>query len=419
MAALVGKAVQMAHIDSTPEVDQELGVLPLPLEGVTVVSIEQAVAAPFATRQLADRGARVIKVERPDVGDFARAYDERVNGLASYFVWLNRSKESLTLDLKADVALDVLHGLLAGADVFIQNLAPGAAARLGLSAAALMSKYPRLIVCDMSGYGSSGPYVDKKAYDLLVQCETGLLSVTGTAEHPAKAGISVADIAGGMYAYSAILTALFHRERTGIAVAIEVSLFDALTEWMGHPMYFALHSGEPPPRSGSAHATIFPYGTFSTGGGRSVQLAIQNEREWINFCSTVLQRPEIADDCRFVTNALRSQHRDVLTDVIESVFNALSSGEVTDRLDSARIANARQNDISDLIAHPQLAERDRWREVQSPVGAIAALRPPAIMHGLGERFDPIPALGQHTDALLAALGYDEITIAELHKANIV
>jgi itaconate CoA-transferase len=393
--------------------------LPLPLAGVTVVAIEQAVAAPFATRQLADRGARVIKVERPGVGDFARGYDERVKGMASYFVWLNRSKESLSLDLKTSIAPDVLHGLLADADVFIQNLAPGAAARLGLGADELRERYPRLIVCDLSGYGSSGPYADKKAYDLLVQCETGVLSVTGTPEHPAKAGISVADIAGGMHAYSAILTALFHRERTGEGVAIEVSLFDALTEWMSHPMYYTMYSGRPPARTGSSHATVFPYGSFATGDGASVQFGIQNEREWARFCEQVLGRPEIATDERFVSNGARSQHRVALTQVIEAAFAARSAPDVIASLDAAQIANARQNEVVDLIEHPQLRERDRWREVDAPGGSIAALRPPAIMHGLGERFDPIPAVGQHTDAILATLGYDAATVAGWRRDHVI
>jgi len=396
-----------------------MGSLPLPLADITVVSIEQAVAAPFATRQLADRGARIIKIERPVDGDFARGYDERVKGMASYFAWLNRSKESLSLDLKADAATDIVHRLLATADVFIQNLAPGAAARLGFGAEELMPHYPNLIVCDVSGYGSSGPYVDKKAYDLLVQCETALLAVTGTEEHPAKAGISVADIAGGMYAHSAILTALFHRERTGVATAIEVSLFDALTEWMGHPMYFTMYSRQPPERTGSAHATVFPYGSFMAGDGNLVQFGIQNEREWVQFCGSVLDQPAVAVDARFMTNAARSDHRAELTALIEAAFAEYSAADVIARLDTAQIANARLNDIVGLIAHPQLSERDRWREVDSPNGPIAALRPPAIMHGLGERFDPIPAVGQHTDAILGSLGLDQAAIEQLRANGIV
>ncbi len=391
---------------------------PLALEGITVVSIEQAVAAPFATRQLADHGARVVKIERPRVGDFARHYDERVKGMASYFVWLNRSKESVSLDLKAAGAADVLQRLLADADVFVQNLAPGAARRLGLGADVLQSKFPSLIVCDLSGYGSSGPYVDKKAYDLLVQCEAGVLSVTGTPDCPVKTGISVADLAGGMYAYSAILVALFHRERSGRATAIEVSLFDALTEWMSHPIYSTMFTGEPPARSGASHANVAPYGPFECFDG-TVQLGVQNEREWARFCTEVLTRPALVSDRRFVTNSLRSQHRLELTAIIETVFATLTVDAVVARLDSARIANARQNDVAGLIAHPQLSTRDRWREVETPVGVVPALRPPSILRGLGERFDPVPAVGQHTDAVLRQLGYEAAEIATLRAEGTV
>lgn len=374
-----------------------------PLDGITVVSIEQAVAAPFATRQLADLGARVIKIERPDGGDFARHYDERVKGLASYFVWLNRSKQSLALDLKSDAAPRVLDTLLDRADVFVQNLAPGAAARLGLGADDLRSRHPRLIVCDLSGYGSSGPYVDKKAYDLLVQCETGVLSVTGTPDEMVKTGISVADLAGGMYAYSSILSALFHRERTGEALSIEVSLFDALTEWMSHPIYATMFTGEQPPRSGAAHANVAPYGPFRSADG-VVLLGIQNEREWVRFCTDVLVQPELATDERFITNPSRAEHRTQLTELIEQVFTGLSSEQVIERLDAAQIANARQNDVAGLIAHPQLTERNRWSEVDTPVGPVPALRPPAIMSGVDDRFEPVPDLGEHTEAILSELG---------------
>jgi itaconate CoA-transferase len=352
-----------------------------PLDGITVVSVEQAVAAPFATRQLADLGARVIKVERPDGGDFARQYDERVRGMASYFVWLNRSKESLALDLKSDHAAEVLAALLERADVFVQNLAPGAAGRLGLGAAELRQRHPQLIVCDLSGYGSSGPYVDKKAYDLLVQCETGVLSVTGTPDEMVKTGISVADLAGGMYAYSSILSALFHRQRTGEALAIEVSLFDALTEWMSHPIYSTLYTGEQPSRTGATHANVAPYGPFAAADGV----------------------------VRFATNPLRSEHRAELTELIEASFSGQSVAQVIGRLDGAQIANARQNDVAGLIAHPQLSERDRWTEVDTPVGPVAALRPPAILNGaaapIEDRFDPVPALGEHTEAILSELGF--------------
>ncbi len=390
----------------------------LPLAGITIVSIEQALAAPYATRQLADLGARVIKIERPGEGDFARGYDDRVNGLASYFAWANRSKESLTLDLKAPGAVSIVEALIAKADVFVQNLAPGASQRLGLSAEILRARQPGLIVCDVSGYGSSGPYVDKKAYDLLVQSEVGLMSVTGTHDEAVRAGISVADIASGMYAYAGILTALFNRERTGEGASIEVSLFDALAEWMGHPMYYALYSGLPPERSGSSHPSIVPYGSFKTLDGE-VQFGIQNEREWVRFCDFVLRRPQVSGDSRFATNAARVGNREVVTSLIDEVLGDLSTVDVIARLDGAQIANARRSQIADLIAHPQLAERDRWRDVDSPVGLIKALRPPAIIKGMAERFDPIPAVGEHTDAILAELGYDDAHIADLRDAGAV
>ncbi|MHB8463931.1 MAG: CaiB/BaiF CoA transferase family protein [Acidimicrobiales bacterium] len=390
----------------------------LPLSGITVVSIEQAVAAPYATRQLADLGARVIKVERPGGGDFARDYDETVRGLASYFVWLNRSKESLTLDLKHPEAGRILSALLDRADVFIQNLAPGATAKLGLAAADVRKTRPSLIACDVSGYGSSGPYRDKKAYDLLVQCETGVLSVTGTPESPAKVGISIADIAAGMYAYSAVLTALYVRERTGEGAACEVSLFDSLMEWMGHPIYYGMYTGRPPDRSGTSHASIAPYGSFRTGTG-TVQLGIQNEREWNRFCEIVLDAPGVATDARFETNTSRVVHRDELVATIEAALADLSAEQVIARLDAAQIANARLNEVSDVIDHPQLSARDRWTEVDSPVGPIRALRPPVYMSGVAERMDPIPTVGQHTDAILAELGYDAAAIARLRDGGAV
>ena len=378
----------------------------LPLDGITVVSIEQAVAAPFATRQLADLGARVIKVERPGTGDFARGYDETVNGLSSHFVWINRSKESLALDLKQPQALEALKKLIAQADVFVQNLAPGAAARLGLGADALRAHHPRLITCDVSGYGSTGPYRDKKAYDLLVQCEAGLVSITGTEDTPSKSGISVADIAAGMYAYSGILTALYERERTGEGTALEVAMLDALGEWMGYPMYFAAYGGTPPPRTGARHAAIGPYGPFATGDGTQVFLGVQNEREWAAFCERVIERPELADDSRFTTNAHRVAHERELQGAIEHAFAQMSADQVEARLDEMGIASARLRTMAEFTDHPQLAARDRWREFDSPVGPLRALMPAATVAGREPPMGPLPEVGEHTQAILRELGYD-------------
>jgi itaconate CoA-transferase len=385
----------------------------LALDGITVVSVEQAVAAPLATRQLADLGARVIKVERPGGGDFARDYDRTVKGLSAYFVWLNRSKESITLDLKRPAARAVLTRLLRRADVFVHNLGPGAAERAGLDAAALTATDPRLIACSISGYGSSGPYRDKKAYDLLVQCETGLVSVTGTPRTPAKVGISVADIAAGMYAYAGILAALYQRERTGRGSALEVSLFDALAEWMGHPVYQTAYGGSPPPRAGASHAAIAPYGPFMTGSGAEVNLGIQNEREWAGFCATVLERPELARDERFASNSQRVANRDQLQAIVEDAFGRIGLEQVVERLEAARIAYARMNGVQQLIDHPQLAARDRWREVGSAAGPIRALLPPVIVAGQQPRMDPVPAAGEHTEPILRWLGYDDDQVSSL------
>lgn len=385
----------------------------LPLAGITVVSLEQAVAAPFATRQLADLGARVIKIERPGVGDFARHYDETVRGMSSHFVWLNRSKESLTLDLKHPQAPTIMFGLLAEADVFVQNLAPGAAERLGLGGDALVARYPRLITCAISGYGLSGPYRDKKAYDLLVQCETGLVSITGSPDTAAKVGISAADIAAGMYAYSGILTALYQRERTGVGATLEVSLFEALGEWMGYPAYYAAYGGSEPPRAGASHATIAPYGPFRCADGHEVNLAVQNEREWERFCAQALERPDIATDPRFQTNARRVANREALHVIIHDVFSHLRLDDVVSRLDRAQIANARMNTMREFWEHPQLAARERWRAVESPVGPLRALTPPVTQSGVEPRMDPIPAVGEHTDAILTALGYSTERISQL------
>jgi itaconate CoA-transferase len=391
----------------------------LPLKGIIVVAVEQAVAAPFATRQLADLGARVIKIERPDGGDFARGYDTTVKGLSSYFVWLNRSKESLTLDLKRPEGADIFARLVARADVFVQNLAPGAADRLGTAAPLLRERHPRLIVCNVSGYGASGPYSQKKAYDLLVQSEVGLTSITGSDDAPARVGISVADIAAGMYAYSGILTALLARTTTGHGTSIDVSLFDALTEWMGQPANFAGYGGPPPPRAGAHHASIAPYGPFRTGDGGEIALAIQNSREWTMFCADVLRRPELADDERFHTNSRRVQHRPALHEAIESAFAALSTGQVIERLESARIAWARVNSVAGFLAHPQLNGRDRWRDIGSPAGTLRATIPPVRMDDVEPVMGDVPALGQHTDAILEELGVAKDIVAVWRREGVV
>ena len=382
-----------------------------PLQGITVVSVEQAVAAPFATRQLADLGARVIKIERPDGGDFARGYDTTVKGLSSYFVWLNRSKESLTLDLKRPECAHVLASLLSRADVFVQNLAPGAADRLGTSSADLRERHPRLVVCNVSGYGSSGPYAKKKAYDLLVQSEVGLVSLTGTDDAPAKVGISVADIAAGMYAYSGILTALIARSATGLGTSLDVSLFDALSEWMGQPAYYTAYGGTPPPRSGSSHASIAPYGPFRAGDGGTIYLGVQNAREWTRFCADVIGRADMADHERFSTNTRRVQHRSELHAAIETAFAALTTVAIIERLESAGIAWARLNTVDEFLTHPQLSERDGWREIGSPAGPLRAMIPPVRMEGVEPVMGDVPALGQHTDNILEELGIARETIA--------
>ncbi|QDZ26926.1 CaiB/BaiF CoA-transferase family protein [Noviherbaspirillum sp. UKPF54] len=390
-----------------------------PLDGITVVTLEHAIAAPFCTRQLADLGARVIKVERPGVGDFARAYDERVNGLASHFVWTNRSKESLTLDVKHEEATVILDKLLEGADVLVQNLAPGAAARLGLSYDALREKFPRLIVCDISGYGSDGPYRDRKAYDLLIQSESGFLSITGTPEEPAKAGCSIADISAGMYAYSNILAALIQRGKTGKGCNIDVSMLESMVEWMSYPLYYAFDGASPPPRAGAAHATIYPYGPFPAGDGKTVMLGLQNEREWVAFCDKVLRQPELATDERFSSNSRRTVARAELRAIIVDVFAAMSAEQVIARLDEAQIANAHMNDMHDLWQHPQLKARERWTEVDTPAGKVPALLPPGVPNTYTSRMDPIPALGQHTDGILRELGYADDAIVKLRQQKAI
>ena len=390
-----------------------------PLDEITVVTLEHAIAAPFCTRQLADLGARVIKIERPGSGDFARAYDERVHGMASHFVWCNRSKESLTLDVKHAQAHTVLAELLERADVLVQNLAPGAAARLGLSYEALRELHPTLIVCDISGYGGDGPYRDKKAYDLLIQSEAGFLSVTGSPDEPAKAGCSIADIAAGMYAYTSILAALLQRGRTRVGCHIEVSMLESMVEWMSYPLYYAFEGAPPPPRAGAAHATIYPYGPFPAGDGKTVMLGLQNEREWLVFCNEVLRRPELANDERFVSHSRRTSERQALHSIIVDTFAELTADQVASRLDAAQIANARMNDMHDVWQHAQLQARGRWVEIGTPAGPIPALLPPGGSDAYSPRMGDVPALGQHTDSILAELGWSAAEIAALRQAGAI
>lgn len=392
-----------------------------PLDGITVVSLEHAIAAPFCTRQLADLGARVIKVERPGTGDFARGYDERVNGLASHFVWTNRSKESLTLDIKKEGGDEVLKLLLEEADVLVQNLAPGAAGRMGLSFEALHENFPRLIVCDISGYGEGGPYEKKKAYDLLIQSESGFLSVTGGPgeDEMAKAGCSIADIAAGMYAYTGILSALMLRDKTGVGSRIDVSMLESLVEWMNYPMYYAYRGAEPPPRAGAAHATIYPYGPFPAGDGQSVMLGLQNEREWKAFCEKVLDNADLAVDDRFSGNSRRVENRDELRKIIWDVFSTLSSEQVIERLESAKIANAHVNDMQGVWEHPQLKARQRWVEIDSPGGSLPALLPPGQSSAFDPQMKSIPALGEHSVSLLKELGFDSAKIDSLKQNGVI
>lgn len=391
-----------------------------PLKGITVITLEHAIAAPFATRQLADLGARVIKIERPGVGDFARGYDERVRGLASHFVWTNRSKESLTLDVKHPEAQTILKRLIIEeADVVVQNLAPGAAARLGLSYEVLSAVKPSLIVCDISGYGNDGPYRDKKAYDLLIQSESGFLSVTGTAEEASKAGPSIADISAGMYAYSNILAALLQRNHTGHGRHLDISMLESLVEWTSYPLYYAMDGAAPPPRTGASHATIYPYGPFPAGDGKTVMLGLQNDREWLLFCNKVLLSPELATDPRFTSNSKRSAAREELRNLIVAAFATLSSEEVIARLDEAQIANANVNNMHDVWEHPQLRARNRWREIDSPAGKIPALLPPGSWEEEAPRMDAVPALGQHTEQILREIGYSTGQIAELRAENVI
>ena len=384
-----------------------------PLDGITVVALEQVIAGPFCTRQLAELGARVIKIERPVTGDAARGYDQTVNGLSSHFVWVNRSKESFTLDVKHAVAKPILAKLIERADVFVQNLAPGAADRIGLGAAELRAKYPRLIWCGISGYGPAGPYAEKKAYDLLVQCETGLLSVTGTEESHAKAGIPVADIAAGMYALSSILAALLRREREGCGATLDITMFESLGEWMGFPAYFTAYGGTAPPRSGAFHATIAPYGPYAAGDGRTVFLGVQNDREFMRFCESVLANPALAADPRFATGPARDANRDALRAEIERVFSGLTGAQALERLERAEIANARLNTMQEFWDHAQLKARERWLDVDSPAGKLKAMKPPFNLDAFEPRMDAVPALGAHTRRILAELGCPDREIEQL------
>jgi len=390
-----------------------------PLEGITVVALEQVIAGPFATRQLAELGARVIKIERPQGGDPARAYDRTVKGLSSHFVWVNRSKESLALDVKHPGAKAVMEKLLEKADVFLHNLAPGAVERLGLGSRELREKHPRLIWCGISGYGPAGPYASKKAYDLLVQCEAGLLSVTGTSESPVKAGIPAADIAAGMYAFSSILAALVRRSRSGEGATIDVTMLEALGEWMGFPAYFTAYGGAAPPRSGAYHATIVPYGPFRAGDGETVFLAVQNEREFAAFCDLVLKKSALKADERFASGPARSRNREAMHAEIDRVFSQLTSTQVVERLETADIANARLNDMGEFWRHPQLEARGRWAKVGSPAGEIDALKPPFNLSGFEPRMDAVPALGEHSRSILAELGYAEADVANLVKTGAI
>ena len=390
-----------------------------PLDGITVVSLEHAIAAPFCTRQLADLGARVIKVERPGTGDFARGYDKQVKGQSSHFVWVNRSKESLTLDLKQPSALAALKALLKTADVLVQNLAPGAAARMGLTPELLQKENPQLILCDISGYGNNGSYRDKKAYDLLIQSEAGFLSVTGTPESPSKSGNSIADIAAGMYAYSNILAALIQRGKTGKGSVIDVSMLEALSEWMSFPMYYAFEGAQPPPRNGASHATIYPYGPFQAGDGGTVMLGLQNEREWVQFCESVLENAALALDERFDKNFKRNEKRVELLAIIDQCFRKLTTEQVIAKLEKAQIANARLNDMKGLWNHQQLKDRDRWVNVDTPAGTIPALLPPGLNNSYDYRMDPIPSVGEHTNAILKELGLAETDIANMRSSGAI
>jgi crotonobetainyl-CoA:carnitine CoA-transferase CaiB-like acyl-CoA transferase len=389
-----------------------------PLEGMRVVALEHAVAAPLCSRHLADLGADVIKIERPGSGDFARDYDNYVNGICSHFIWLNRGKRSVTLDVKTDSGREILMRLLAGADVLLQNLAPGAAARLGVGYEALKPAHPKLVVCDISGYGESGPMVRKKAYDLLIQAESGLISVTGSPEEPSRVGISIADIATGMYALTGITAALLRRARTGEGANVKVAMIDALGEWMTYPMLRHAYAGTPPPRSPTRHPAIAPYGSHRTKDG-SIIFGLQNEREWVTFCTDVLRRPDVATDPRFATPHARRENCDELTALIENFFSFLTSAEVADLLERHGIANGRLNDPLATWNHEQFSARDKWREIQTENGPVRALLPPFEFGDFEAVMGDVPSIGQHTDQVLGELGYSASEIAALHLSGAV
>ncbi len=383
-------------------VTQDEGLLPL--EGITVVALEQAVAAPLATRHLADLGARIIKVERVGDGDFARHYDAAVRGeVGSHFVWLNRGKESVALDLKTESGRDALRTLIAGADVFVQNLAPGAAARLGLAADDLREDHPELVVVDMSGYGDAGPYRDRKAYDMLVQAEAGLISVTGTPDEMSKTGIPTSDIAAGMYALTSVLSALFRRATTGVGARVSVAMFDATVEWMGHPMYMRLYGGRQIARAGLGHAAIVPYDKYPTADG-DILIGVQNDRGWDTLTRVALDRPDLADDPRYRTNIERVSRRAEVDAAIGAETKRFTTDELDRRLADAGIPAAEIRDLEGVVAHPQLSERDRWREVDTEVGPVRALLPPLTFDDVELAMGPVPALGQHTEAVLREFG---------------
>jgi itaconate CoA-transferase len=391
-----------------------------PLSGMRVIALEQAVAGPLCSRHLADLGAEVIKIERPDGGDFARRYDTAVKGESSYFVWLNRNKRSLSLNVKHPESREILRRLLEGADVFLQNLGPGAVDRLGLGPAELRERYPRLVICNISGYGSGGPYETRKAFDLLLQGETGVIATTGNGDEMAKLGISVGDIGAAMYGVIGILAALVERGKTGQGKVVETSLFDALAEWMGYPALYQLYSGKPPARAGTRHATVVPYGSYRCGDGQLVLFAVQTEAQWRSFCEVACERPEWVADERFNTSSNRRVNRDILEGMIEQeAFAGLTREQVTDRLEAADIPYGDLNEISQFLEHPQLSGRDRWREVDSAVGPLKAILPPFTIEGFESPMNPIPTVGQQTDEILASLGYGSDDINHLHRDGAV